>query len=192
MAQLSNEQLEFIRRQRISLSRVFDATGLSVHRYKRMMRELGMVIAYGVSPCRAAGHTLRTRAGHCVQCGTHHLAFLQRHEDAGAVYIATSKSGRLLKIGTAQNTYEREASLNKFGYAGSNDWKIKAVWRCDQAGRVEFLAQEALWQYRESRQYVKQGAIVNCYELFQCSVKKAEKAVQSALVQMEEMGYYKS
>jgi len=31
-------------------------------------RDLGLWVAYGVAPCDAEGHTLRTRNGHCLQC----------------------------------------------------------------------------------------------------------------------------
>src|SRR5260370_12836633 len=156
MAKPSGEELAFVKRHGIPLSQVFDATGMPNERYKKLMRELGMVVAIGVTPCALVRHTLRTRYGHCVQCGTHNLAFLKRFDEAGDVYVARSKSSALTKIGTANDAAERARSLNNFGYGGSNDWNIKFVRRCDKAGRVEVIAHQALERFSASRAYEEQ------------------------------------
>ena len=65
VAQLTDEQLAFLDRHDVPLDRVFDATGMSPDEYKPLMSGGREWVAYGVSPCRAEGHTLRTRGGHC-------------------------------------------------------------------------------------------------------------------------------
>lgn len=68
LAKLTKEQKAFLDRVGVPLSRVFDASGMRTAEYKQAMRDLGMWVAYGASPCEAEGHTLRSRTGHCVQC----------------------------------------------------------------------------------------------------------------------------
>lgn len=181
MAKTSSVQKRFLEAQSIPLSRVFDASGMSRSAYQAAMRELDMVVAIGVSPCKEAGHTLRTRAGHCAQCNTHALAFLLRHDAFGEVYVAVSTKGGLVKIGTAKGAQGRMATLNGFGYGGVSDWKLYSQYACDKAGRVEFLAQSTLNEHRTSRSYVKTGIPVDCQELFSCSASAAAEAIQAAL-----------
>jgi T5orf172 domain len=180
----TKEQLAFLTKHGIPRSQLFNATGMSPSQYKFEMKALGMRIAYGVSPCDKAGHTLRTKNGHCVQCGTHHLAFSRRYENIGDVYVAEARSVGLIKIGTAEDADARQESLNYFGYGGGWDWMIKYVQRCDKAGRVEFNAHRALMAHSVQRNYEKQGNTVSCSELFVCSVATAKKAVIRANVEL--------
>lgn len=176
----TKEQLAFIARHGIPRSQLFNATGMSTSQYKSEMKALGMMVAYGVSPCDKAGHTLRTKNGHCAQCGTHHFAFSRRYENIGDVYIAQSKRAGLIKIGTAEGADARQESLNHFGYAGAIDWVIKYRQECYKAGQVEFHAHKALMAYNVSRSYEKQGTTVSCNEVFVCSVSVSKKAIIKA------------
>ncbi len=159
MAKLTDSQTKFLKTQGIPLSQVFDATGMKSSEYKQIMKDIGMVVAIGVTPCDALGHTLRTRHGHCVQCGTHNLAFLKRYDDLGTIYVAKDSSSKLVKIGTAKDASGRENSLNRFGYGGSNDWQIQFTQQCDRAGRIEFHVHQTLSPYRVSKSYWKQGRL---------------------------------
>ncbi len=181
MTRPNDEQIEFFLRHQIPLSQVFDATGYSRSEYEAIMSELGMIVAIGVSPCARAGHTIRTRAGHCVQCGTHNLAFLRRFDDAGYVYVASSESLRLVKVGTTSDADARLSTLNYFGYGGTYDWAMQFVRHCPRAGRIEFLAQQELWRYVVWRDYEKQGESVRCQELFSCTARVAISAVKNSL-----------
>lgn len=184
MAKVSPDQMRFLQAQSIPLSRVFDASGMSRSSYQTAMRELDMIVAVGVSPCIEAGHTLRTRPGHCAQCNTHALAFLLRDEEAGEVYVAISARTGLVKIGTSKNSYSRMNNLNSYGYGGTADWKVHYHHACNKAGRVEFLAQKGLSGHRTSRSYVRTGETVDCQELFNCTAAIATAAVQIALKQV--------
>jgi hypothetical protein len=177
---LSTPQMAFLEQHGIPLSRVFDATGMSRGVYQAAMSQLEMVVASGVSPCKVARHTLRTRAGHCAQCNTHALAFLLRHDEPGEVYVAYSTKASLVKIGTSWSAYERMANLNSYGYGGVSDWRVEFREACAKAGRVEFGAHRRLTEHRVTRTYVKTGSNVVCQELFQCSVKIATSAVREA------------
>ncbi len=173
MAKLTDGQIKFLGIQGIPLSQVFDATGMKSSEYKQIMKDIGMVVAIGVTPCDASGHKLRTRHGHCVQCGTHNLAFLKRYDDLGIIYVAKDATSKLAKIGTAKDASGRENSLNRVGYGGSNNWKIEFAQQCERAGRIEFNVHQALSPYRVSKSYWKQGHLVDCNELFDCDVELA-------------------
>ena len=148
MAKLTEDQRRFLEEQGVPLSRVFDATGLAQSEYRVIMRALGMQVAYGVAPCGAAGHRLRTSSGHCVQCGPHNLAFLRRYSEPGEVYVAHSHSASLTKVGTALDSESRVRRLNELGYGDVHDWELCASRYCANAGRVEFHVHRALSDYR--------------------------------------------
>ena len=72
---ITKEQLKFLETQKISLDKIFDATGLSKTEYHKSMKEMDKIIAIGVTPCAKFSHSMRTRNGHCVQCNTATIAF---------------------------------------------------------------------------------------------------------------------
>ena len=181
---LSHEQLQFLEHHQISLSCVFDATALRTSYYQMVMKELGFVVAYGVTPCNAAGHTLRTSAGHCPQCKPSSLAFVLRYDDPGEVYVAHSPGLELTKIGVSNNHQARLYSLNHQGYGGTSDWTAYFCCGSTRAGRAEFLAQKTLSQHRQIRPFAKSGKIVNCQELFDCNPTLAVDAVKAAVMQV--------
>ena len=181
MAKLTEEQKRFLAEQGVPLSRVFDATGLAKSQYRRLMKALGMQVAYGVAPCGRAGHRLRTSSGHCVQCGPHNLAFLRRYSEPGEVYVAHSRSNFLTKVGTALNSESRVRRLNELGYGGVYDWELRASRYCANAGRVEYQVHQTMSDCRVSRTYIREGLLVDCQELFDCEWVEAEDAIDLVL-----------
>ena len=179
-AKLSARQLAFLRSQRIPVSELFDATGLKRDVYATNMRRDGQKFAYGTKPC-ANGHTIRTRAGHCIQCDTSRIAFALRHHRPGYVYIAGSAQTHLLKVGTTIDLLDRGNKLKDHAYGGAHDWEILLSAHVENAGSIEFLAQNKLWKYSTAGSYVRDGRVQNCYELFKCSYEEARAAVVSSL-----------
>ena len=100
----------FLNENKIPLSSVFDATGLSRSKYSPIMEKLEKWIAIGVTPCKKSGHTMRTKLGHCIQCNLLSNSFLLRHINVGEIYIAGTKSGHFLKIGTSKNSLKNRLS----------------------------------------------------------------------------------
>lgn len=180
MAQLTKEQIDFLKSQGVPLSKVFDATGMGLSKYGAAMKELGMVVAYGVTPCKKAGHRLKTRSGHCVQCKTANLAFQARFDDPGEVYVALSAKQNILKVGTSTDRYTRVERINAYGYGGASDWVIRFHKQYPKAGRVEYEAHTVLDSFRVARTYNKDGFMVECRELFQCDLSTAIAAVEQA------------
>ena len=172
MAKLSRHQARFVNEQAIPLSRVFDATGMSQAAYRAAMAELDMIVAIGVSPCRKAGHTLRTRAGHCAQCNTHALAFLRRHDDPGEIYVAHSPQTSLVKVGTSKNPIARISTLNSFGYGGATDWRVYYRHGCAKAGRVEFIAQSKLNAHRGRTSNIPDTHSILCQKIIKINIIK--------------------
>ena len=181
MTILTLEQRLFLEQQKIPMSRVFNASGMSKSRYQQEMGELGMAIAYGVSPCRDAGHTLRTRPGHCAQCNTARIAFVMRWDDQAEIYVAFSARMELTKIGVATNHQNRVETLNSHGYGGANDWSMVFHCQTSNAGKLEFMAHQSLNQHRVTRSYFRTGSTINCQELFDCTAAVAVEAVKHQL-----------
>lgn len=182
-AMLTPQELAFLYAHEVPLSRVFDARGFQVREWKSIMSTAKLWIAYGTTPCQRAGHRLRTRKGHCVQCNTATLAFLKRHDFPGSVYVAYSSSLRLVKIGCTANIETRQRSLVSDGYAGASDWRIRFHCNCSDAGRIEFLTQRALRSRHTPVSYFRQATanFVCASELFRCSLAQAKKALDSAI-----------
>lgn len=184
MAKLTLPQICFLIHYKIPPSQVFDATGMKKKDYEEVMKDLGMTIAIGLNPCKARErHTLKDKYGHCVQCGTHNFAFQKRYNELGFIYVARSESIKLTKIGTAKDPAQREYSLNNSGYGGSIDWKIQFTKQCNKYGQIEFEAHQALKIYNVSREYYRQGNLVECSELFNCEVELAIKTIEDTILQ---------
>ena len=174
---LAPEQLNFLETQKISLDKIFDAEGLSKSDYHPLMKEMDKIIAIGVTPCAKFSHTMRTRNGHCVQCNTASIAYLERHYDKGYIYIAGSKKEKVVKIGFASNINNREESLNNENYGEISDWKILFQVTCKNAGKIEFNTHKKLSKYLTDKSYLKNNKRNQCYEIFSCSYSLAKETL---------------
>lgn len=173
MARLSKNQKFFLERQHVSLSSVFDATGLERSEYYKSMKLLDKELAMGVTACAKGGHRLRTRSGHCVQCNTASLAFQSRHSAVGFVYIAGSIALNVIKAGFSKSVEDRIINLNTLGYGGADDWVCLYWVKTKNAGEIEFQTHSALEQYAAPKTYERYGCEVNCLETFSCDAALA-------------------
>jgi len=124
MAQLTNGDKELLARHQIDITNAFDATGLSHKEWSPIKKRAGKEVAFGTSPCRRAGHRLRSRSNHCVRCDPRQLAHQTRAIAAKYAYIAASKQLQLIKIGSTKNYNKRESYLNSERYGGASDWTL--------------------------------------------------------------------
>ena len=182
---LSDEQRMFLDEKGISISRVFDATGMRKAEYREAMHNLELWVAFGVTECKKAGHALRTRSGHCVQCSPENISYLRRHDEGGAIYVAWSKDGGLSKVGTSKDPSNRIPHLRSYEYGGESDWRLIFTARCERAGRVEALAHQTLASVSVTGEYFKEGRYIACRELFQCDGESAVEAVMAAVAALE-------
>ena len=181
MVELSLNQLTFLRSQSIPLSAVFDASGMKKAEYQAAMRAEEKSFAFGVTPCAAGGHTIRTRAGHCIQCDHSKIAYMIRHDARAFVYIAASAAGRFIKIGFAIDVADRREKLNLYRYGGQSDWQTLATASCTSAGRAESVAQTKLSCFAVDGDYIREGKLQRCYELLRCDFSDALDALQTTL-----------
>jgi len=181
VASLTQQQMSFLRSQNIPMSSLFDASGMKRTDYQSTMKAEGKSFAYGVTPCNAEGHTLRTRAGHCIQCDHSKIAFMLRSDAQAYIYIAASVAGRLIKIGSTIDISDRKDKLNRYKYGDQKDWQILASARNSQAGRVEAKVHTRLSQYWVPGEYYPAGKRQKCYELFRCNFTHARDALRAEL-----------
>ncbi len=179
MAELTQEQLRFLRSHKIQRSDVFDGTGMTQGGYQKAMKDLEKSFVYGVTPCLKEGHTLRTKAGHCIQCDVRKIAFQLRSKTKAHVYIAGSYKLKLIKVGSSIDIDDRLRKLNEYKYGGASDWKMLASAYQDKAGRIENYIHDKLKQYSVEGSYVREGQQQQCYELFQCNFDDAFKPLKA-------------
>jgi hypothetical protein len=181
MTQLNQDQIFFLEEQGIPISWIFDATGMSPKEFKKVMEELGMSYAIGVSPC-FFGHTLKNKRNRCVQCETRHIAFSSRYHKSGFIYVARSEDLGLIKIGIAEDMKQRQYSLNNTEYGGCSDWEIQFTLQCNKMGRLERDVLKALKTYNIPKPYWRLGSLVHCNELFNCEVELAIKTIKDTIL----------
>jgi hypothetical protein len=93
---LTNSERVFLYAHDIPGSLLFDVSGLRRVDYVEIMQQRDLLFAYNAKPCQAAGHRLRTRAGHCIVCRPAAIAFIKRYVNPGTVYVAYSPASRLV------------------------------------------------------------------------------------------------
>lgn len=184
MSKLTANQRMFLKRHGVSLSLVFDASGLSKAQRVSLMEQLDKKFYYGGPPCKKAGHTLRSKAGHCIECETANIAFQLRSSQSGYVYIAYSHRGQCAKVGsTSAGPKERVAFLASYGYANCADWGlIESAHLTSNAGAKEFQIHSLLEPFQRGVLYEKQdGVEVECREVFFCELAQALSAYHKVL-----------
>jgi hypothetical protein len=187
MTRLTKDQKDFLKLYGIDFSSVFDATGLGTSEWKAEMRESGALVAVGVTRCAKQGHSMRTRAGHCVMCRPSNLSFQFRWRASGEVYIAYSRSTRLVKIGVATSSRGAEGrvlTLKKQRYAEVYDWELWHIETVIDAGRVENAVHQCLAKYRKSRTFLRGGKTELAQEVFSCTPAAAKRAITRAILTM--------
>ena len=173
------QEIAFLQAQRIPESLVFHSGGLPKRLYKPIMRELEAILVTGTTPCAAAGHTIRTRAGHCAQCDTARIAFQRRHSSPGFVYVAVSKRLGLHKVGSCLNVSRRLTALNSCGYGSTSDWEVVDQIYSSNAGQTEFEVHALLDPYRSPVRYLRENSWVECRETFRTSSATVLRAMVS-------------
>lgn len=175
--QLSSDQLLFLKKHNIDLNDVFNAKGLAKKDYQFEMSRTGQYIAFNTTPCKEAGHTLRTKSGHCCQCKTSTIAYQKRNQSAGICYVAGSLTGELIKIGYSKAVEVRSKSLNSNRYAGFKHWEILFAVRSNEAGKIENKSNLLLLKYLNSLQYNHDGYFHDSHETFKCPYSKAKETL---------------
>lgn len=177
MKELTSEQITFLKSQNIDIRLVFNANGLKKDEYSSIMKDFNKIVAYNVTPCKAHGHTLRTRSGHCCQCNTATLAFQMRADSKGITYLAASLNAKCIKVGFTTKVSVRGASLNSSKYANQNDWKILFAIESPVAGQIENMANQKLFKYKNNLDYFHDNHSQEANEIFFYSYSFARQII---------------
>lgn len=186
MARLTKAHLSYMKRHGIEPEEAFDASGLKRAEYRPRMKAEGKFVAYGVTPCHN-GHALRNRYGNCIQCFPASIAFARRSELPGYLYLAQSSDLGLIKIGFSSDDPDNRIYIaNLDGYGGAWDWRIcMTVW-AEHAGAKEIAVHRSLFEFRNERLWIRNGAVVVAKELFDCDLALAIETLAAHLTAREQ------
>lgn len=146
------------------------------------MKRSGRYFYFGGALCRAGGHTLRTKSGHCIQCDTSKISFQLRSAAAGYVYLAHSPQTGLVKVGFSEADPDARTSwIKQEGYGNIRDWEIVRSLKLESgAGRTEFAIHAALAEFQHPVIYRKTATLtVECREIFKCTLEIAKRAFEA-------------
>lgn len=167
--QLSNEQELFLKQYKIPLKYVYDATWVRPRDFKVIMKELWMIAAIWVSPCKHWHDSIRTKDNQCLFCNPACLSFSTRTKNHAYVYVAWSIKWNILKVWYTEDIKDRKEHLNNNKYWWLNDWEILYKWKYLNAWEVENYLHRELKKYLKNVKYSDWGKESICYELFECS-----------------------
>jgi hypothetical protein len=107
--------------------------------------------------------------------------FRDRHYEPGYVYVAGSRSSRVLKIGTTINIRGQEKRLRRDRYGNIEDWVLLYYVWVEERGKTEHDARRRLRRYRTLRMYYKNGSPQKGRELVNCRFGIALEALTELL-----------
>lgn len=181
---LTTSELAFLSSQGLGPDDVFDARWKYQAQWFKEIKESGKTIALG-SPCRKAGHRLRSRKGHCAQCDTKVLAFAGRFELNQHLYIAGSIGASLIKIGVCEDLTQRIRQICAERHGDARDWEVIFAVRIDRAGEIEDRVLGRLGSYAINSSYWKNGILQQSIELRRCSITQALDAMHAEIENKE-------
>ena len=179
---LTDDEISFLASIGKNSQDVFDGQRFSPKKYKTEAKQYGQDIVIGAF-CRKAGHRLRTRSnGSCIQCDPRQLAYQQRDQQSGYVYIAQSHSLNLLKIGFTKDLAQRETGVRKQNSGQATDWKISYHVFHEIAAKVERSVGERLNSWRLKITYDKENRSQEASEIYVCEFQIAKAAIDDSVV----------
>lgn len=187
MTLLTTEQKDFLSTYGIQLCETFDASGLRREEYSSIMKANNFRVAYGVTPCSKNNHTLRNRSGNCLQCYPASIGYEKNHNRGGFVYIAQSKAGEIIKIGTTENILARTKTLNEQKYGSQSDWTIPVARKvAKNCGQIEKVMHSKLKKFYVFGKYMKDGTTQSTYELFSYPIEAAAQYLDGLLINLQD------
>lgn len=181
--QFTQDEIDFLESQGLDTWMFFDARNLPKAIWEQKAKDIGANFVMG-SNCREAGHRLRTRRGHCIQCNTARIAYQLRHSEAAFVYIAGSKSLGVLKVGVTKDTRDRLKQMNEQSYGGSADWEYLFHVHVSAGGKLEACIKTSLSHRSASGSYRKDGRDQKASEMFDVGISEAYQTL-AACIQKE-------
>lgn len=180
---LTKEQEAFLNKYEISPLSIMDCTGLLPKVYGPLLKEKGMLLAWGVTPCTKHGHRLRNSRGRCVMCDPATLAYSRRHREPGYIYVAYSPTLKLVKIGMTKDKSDRVRQLNMANLGDFNDWEIRKSVHCQSAGELETAVQRKLAKFQVDTPFASKDGY--CRETYKCGLRTAINALRDVISEWE-------
>lgn len=191
---LTVEEVHFLRKQGLSKQDVFDAREIPLKEAKPQAKLEGKSVLLG-SKCQKAGHRLRTRSGHCIQCDTSKIAFAGRNSTPADFYLAFTPRGNLVKFGISSDAHQREESLRTSKYGGFDDWQIIVARRVKAAEQLESHVKSVAAESSASLVYEKDGRDQEARECFRLAKAEAIRIYEAAVANhgmSVDSNYYRS
>jgi hypothetical protein len=176
----TEEEARFLFHHNIREDQVYDGRRQSKGYREAAAKAEGKDIILTSVRCRARGHRLRTRAGHCIQCKPANIGFIRRETADQYVYIAGSLAGQIIKIGTCGDINQRHRQMRAESYGGENDWVILHLIFTENAGVIERAAAKQVESKKVYREYWKDGISQVATEIFKCNYSEALVALSNA------------
>ena len=139
------------------------------------LRASGCFFAWGFRKC-AEGHRLSNGKGRCIQCHPATIGFVLRHAKPGWLYIATSHTAKLTKVGSSADVAKRLRQMNAHRLAGVGDWRAVHIDWCDRPAALEDELHRALALFRTAVAYDRKGG-QESREVYACSPADAITAL---------------
>ncbi len=180
---LTHDEAAFLRSHSIARRWVFDASPFwfdSRASCVRTMNDFTTFLMVGWreydDSCVDHRHRLYNRDGRCVQCRPDKLDWLKRRLLKGFVYIASSQTGGLLKIGYTADWRLREWELSWHDrVADQTDWKIRSPFETMAAGVFETKLHRRLAHHNVPSTTNRYGVVRACNEVFGCAYRTARQ-----------------
>lgn len=148
-------------------------------------------VAYGVTPCAKKNHTLRNKSGNCLQCYPASIGYENNHNRGGYIYIAQSKAGKIIKIGTTENILVRTKTLNEQKYGSQLDWIIPVSREVKKnCGQIEKAMHAKLKEFYVIGRYLKDGTTQSTYELFKYPIEEATQNLDEILKNLQNNAHF--
>lgn len=173
---LTCEEIAFLTSQGLSPSDVLDGRLMGKEQSRHVAKDRGLTLLLR-SACQKAGHRLRTRSGHCVQCNPAKLGFEKRHLERKDVYLAFSRHAQLVKVGSSNSVEVRINHINAEAVGGAMDWRLIFRVPVKEGQRLENEVQKLLAEHMTPIRYIKGGRQQVSRECFKCSAMHALEAV---------------
>ena len=93
----------------------------------------------------------------------------------GAIYIAGSVTGEMVKVGFTLNIESRKVKLNTTKYGGQNDWEIILHANCYDGGKVEKSIQSELSKYAIKKSMLMMGVHMRQVNSLNAVIKRLRK-----------------
>ena len=186
MFNLTEEEFNYIQNNGLTVLDIYDGRGKSKKECHDNAKKNDCRLYFG-SPCLEGGHRIRTRSGHCAVCSPAALAFQERYNNSGLLYVASNNS--YTKVGVVDNNincpteaiHNREIRLNlDGGYGGMDGWEIRA-WTpiAKNVGNIEHKVHNELTKYSVIKDYYYSGEYREAQELFSCEPSVAIETINA-------------